>query len=149
MPHITGTGVSPDSFWRLCRGVFRRGASEQARRGSRDPDQAHSSWLGTGQPTFRQVFTSQFIPDGTREQHQWFNDLERMSASPENAVAIVEALYQLDVSAEAASLSVPTLVMHSRNDARVPFEEGRRAGGANPVGSFRSTGKQKSRPAAR
>jgi dipeptidyl aminopeptidase/acylaminoacyl peptidase len=42
-----------------------------------------------------------------------------------NAVAIVEQLYQLDVSAEAASLRVPTLVMHSRNDARCRFEQGR------------------------
>ena len=91
---------------------------------------------GRDNPAFRQVFTSQFIPDGTREQHQWFNDLERISASPDNAVAIVEQLYQLDVSAEAASLRVPTLVMHSRDDARVPFEQGRQLAALIPSARF-------------
>src|SRR5207237_1215759 len=34
--------------------------------------------LGWGQenPTFRQLFTSQFIPGGTKEQAEWFNELE-------------------------------------------------------------------------
>ncbi len=43
--------------------------------------------LGWGRenPAFRQVFTSMFIPDGTLEQYRWFNDLQRASASPENA----------------------------------------------------------------
>jgi hypothetical protein len=43
--------------------------------------------LGWGQDdaSFRQVFTSQFIPKGTPEQHRWFNELERVSSSPRNA----------------------------------------------------------------
>ena len=57
---------------------------------------------GRDNPAFRQVFTSQFISGGSREQHQWFNDLERISASPENAAAIVETLYEVDVSAVAS-----------------------------------------------
>jgi pimeloyl-ACP methyl ester carboxylesterase len=38
--------------------------------------------LGWGQqnPAFRQFFTSQFIPDGTAEQHQWFKELERITS---------------------------------------------------------------------
>jgi DNA-binding CsgD family transcriptional regulator len=91
---------------------------------------------GRDNPASRQFFTSQFMPDGTREQHQWFNDLERMSASPENAVAIVETLYQLDVTEEARRLTVPTVVMHVRNDARVPFEESRRLAGLIPGARF-------------
>lgn len=91
---------------------------------------------GRDNPAFRQVFTSQFIPDGTHEQHQWFNDLERLSASAENAVRIVEALYQLDVTAEAARLRVPTLILHSRLDERVPFEEGQRLATLIPSSRF-------------
>ena len=43
--------------------------------------------LGWGQenPSFRQLFTSQFIPGGTKEQADWFNDMQRVSASPEDA----------------------------------------------------------------
>lgn len=91
---------------------------------------------GRDNPAFRQVFTSQFIPEGTRDQHQWFNDLERISASPENAAAIVETLYQIDVTAEAERIRVPTLVLHSRLDARVPFEEGRRIAALIPSARF-------------
>jgi pimeloyl-ACP methyl ester carboxylesterase/DNA-binding CsgD family transcriptional regulator len=91
---------------------------------------------GRDNPAFRQVFTSQFIPDGTREQHQWFNDMERLSAPPENAAAIVETLYQIDVTEAAARIRVPTLVLHTRDDARVPFEEGRRLATLIPGARF-------------
>jgi hypothetical protein len=40
-------------------------------------------------PAFRQFFTSQFIPSGTKEQADWFNELQRISASPEDAVRIL------------------------------------------------------------
>jgi len=118
------------------QGVLRRNITEQEREEAETLVKLIRLGWGRDNPAFRQVFTSQFIPDGTREQHQWFNDLERISASPENAVAIVEQLYQLDVNAEAASLRVPTLVLHSRNDARVPFEQGRQLAALIPSARF-------------
>jgi pimeloyl-ACP methyl ester carboxylesterase/DNA-binding CsgD family transcriptional regulator len=91
---------------------------------------------GRDNPAFRQVFTSQFIPDGTRDQHQWFNDLERTTASPESAAAILEMLYQIDVTEDAQRISVPTLILHSRGDERVPFEEGRQLAALIPSARF-------------
>jgi pimeloyl-ACP methyl ester carboxylesterase/DNA-binding CsgD family transcriptional regulator len=91
---------------------------------------------GRDNPAFRQVFTSQFIPDGTRDQHQWFNDLERTTTSPDNAAAIVETLYQIDVTADAERIGVPTLVLHARDDQRVPFEEGRQLASLIPSARF-------------
>ena len=43
--------------------------------------------LGWGQenPAFRQMFTSQFIPDANKEQADWFNELQRISSSAEDA----------------------------------------------------------------
>jgi pimeloyl-ACP methyl ester carboxylesterase len=93
-------------FGAYARGALRRNITEQQREEAETLIKLIRLGWGRDNPAFRQVFTSQFIPDGTLEQHQWFNDLERISASPENAVAIVETLYQLDVSAEAASLPV-------------------------------------------
>ncbi len=81
---------------------------------------------GRDNPAFRQVFTNLFIPGGTPEQHKWWNELERLTVSPENAARTLEAFYNVDVSALAAQVRVPTLVMHSRGDARVPFDEGRK-----------------------
>lgn len=118
------------------KGVLRRNITAQEREEAETLVKLIRLGWGRDNPAFRQVFTSQFIPDGTREQHQWFNDLERISAPPDNAVAIVEQLYQLDVGAEAASLRVPTLVMHSRNDARVPFEQGRQLAALIPSARF-------------
>lgn len=80
---------------------------------------------GRDNPAFRQVFTNQFIPGGTPEQHRWWTDLERRTASPEVAAAILSAFYRIDVTDQARALDLPVLVMHARGDARVPFDEGR------------------------
>jgi pimeloyl-ACP methyl ester carboxylesterase/DNA-binding CsgD family transcriptional regulator len=93
---------------------------------------------GRDNPAFRQVFTSLFIPDGSPEQVRWFNELERLSTSPEHAARIVAAFGQIDVTELAARITCPTLVLHARGDARVPFEEGRRTAGLIPGARFLS-----------
>lgn len=123
-------------FGAYARGMLRRDTTEQQREEAETLVKLIRLGWGRDNPAFRQVFTSQFIPDGTHEQHQWFNDLERLSASPESAATIVETLYGLDVTAEAERIQVPTLVLHSRHDARVPFEEGRRLAGLIPGARF-------------
>jgi len=87
--------------------------------------------VGWGQDNeaFRQVFTSLFIPGGTPEQTHWFNELERLSCSPEHAARTIAAFGQIDVSDLARQLRCPTLVMHARGDMRVPFDEGRHIAG--------------------
>ena len=86
---------------------------------------------GRDNPAFRQVFGTLFVPDGTPEQHQWFNDLSR-TLPMENALRIVEMTHTIDVREQAASLSVPTLVLHARHDAIIPFEVGRQLAAAVP-----------------
>jgi pimeloyl-ACP methyl ester carboxylesterase/DNA-binding CsgD family transcriptional regulator len=80
---------------------------------------------GRDNAAFRQLFTNQFIPGGTPAQHDWWNELERLTATPENAARTLDAFHRVDVSQLAPQLRVPTLVMHSRGDAAVPFEAGR------------------------
>jgi pimeloyl-ACP methyl ester carboxylesterase/DNA-binding CsgD family transcriptional regulator len=123
-------------FGAYAKGALRRDITEQQREEAETLVKLIRLGWGRDNPAFRQVFTSQFIPDGTREQHQWFNDLERTTTSPENAAAIVEMLYQIDVSAEAERIRVPTLILHARNDARVPFEEGRHLATLVPSARF-------------
>jgi class 3 adenylate cyclase/pimeloyl-ACP methyl ester carboxylesterase len=79
---------------------------------------------GQNNPAFRQVFTSLFIPEGTSKQMQWLNELQRNTISPENAVRHLEVTGQIDVSSLLPKLKVPTLVLHCRGDAIVPFEQG-------------------------
>ena len=96
---------------------------------------AELGW-GKENPAFRQFFTTQFIPDGTAEQHDWFNELQRVSTSPENATRFMRVFDQIDVTAIAPKVSCPTLVLHSDRDERVPFEEGRLIAGLIPEARF-------------
>lgn len=80
---------------------------------------------GKSNPAFRQVFTSMFMPEATAEQMHWFNDLQRVSTSPGNAVKMRQASGRLDVIDLAQQLQVPSLILHARGDAVVPFAEGR------------------------
>ena len=66
--------------------------------------------VGWGQhnPAFRQFFTTQFIPGGTPEQHQWFNDLERISTSPPNAGRFMRIFNEIDVIALLSKVACPT-----------------------------------------
>jgi len=94
--------------------------------------------LGWGQedPAFRQLFTSQFIPGGTKQQADWFNELQRISTSPADAVRNFKANGDIDVTDLLAKVTVPTLVMHARDDARVPFDAGRRLAAGIPGARF-------------
>jgi class 3 adenylate cyclase/pimeloyl-ACP methyl ester carboxylesterase len=122
-------------------GGFAIGWAKRARSAA-DKEQASAMLtlvrLGWGQenPAFRQMFTSQFAPDATKEQADWFNDLQRISCSPENAVRNLEATGQTDVTDLLGKVSVPTLVMHAREEVRVPFENGRRMAAAIPGARF-------------
>jgi pimeloyl-ACP methyl ester carboxylesterase/DNA-binding CsgD family transcriptional regulator len=110
----------------LC-GAFARG---WRRRGERLEE--HEAMLtlmregwGRDNPAFRQLFTSQFMPDASLEQMKWFNELERASTSGENAVRLRQASGEIDVLDRLQEISVPTLVLHATEDQRVPFSEGR------------------------
>ena len=117
-------------------GGFARGRTK------RDPEHARTlfsiiqqGW-GKENPAHRQFFTSLFFPDGTPEQMQWFNDLQRMTTSTENALRIMRATGELDVSDLLSQVKVPTLVLHCRNDAWVVFDEGRRLAAGIPNAKF-------------
>lgn len=79
---------------------------------------------GQDNPIFRQMFTSLFLPDGTHEQINWFNNLQKKSTSPNNAMRFYEALGEINVVRELSDITVPTLIMHCKDDAMVPFLAG-------------------------
>lgn len=83
--------------------------------------------LGWGRDdmAFNQLFTQLFIPGGTPDQHSWWRALEQETASADIAARTMEVLHGIDVMDLASELTVPTLVLHARDDARIPFEQGR------------------------
>ena len=112
-------------------GGFAQGAAKRARTQAEREQLAAVLTLvrlGGGQenPAFRQIFTSQFVPQGTKEQIDWWNEMQRVSASPENAARFMVAVGDIDVTDLLPKVTVPTLVIHARDEARVPFDAGRR-----------------------
>ena len=81
---------------------------------------------GKNNEAFRQLFTSRFIPDATAEQMAWFNDLQRISATPENAARMMDEFSRIDVRRLLPDIQARTAVLHSEGDGSVPFDEGRR-----------------------
>jgi pimeloyl-ACP methyl ester carboxylesterase len=122
-------------------GGYALGRNKRARTAAQKEEDAAMLTLmrlgwGKENPAFRQLFTSEMIPGGTKEQADWFNELERISVSPEMAVRYVEATGEIDVTPLLSQVNVPTLVLHARDDARVPFEAGRRMAAGIPGAQF-------------
>ena len=80
---------------------------------------------GRESAAYRSIFTNLFFPDASEEQTRWFNELQRKSMSAENALAYLTEAGNIDVSDKLAKVCVPTLIVHSREDVLVPYEEGR------------------------
>lgn len=91
---------------------------------------------GRENPAYRQVFATNFMPDATAEDMDSFNELQRASASPENAVRTTRETAQIDLRNRMPQITVPTLVLHAREDGQVPFELGRQVAALIPGARF-------------
>ena len=91
---------------------------------------------GAEHPAFRQLWTSRYIPEATTEQWEWFNQMQRISTSPETAARLVQTWGRIDVTEILPDIRVPTIVFHCEHDTAVPFEEGRRLASAIPGAQF-------------
>jgi pimeloyl-ACP methyl ester carboxylesterase/DNA-binding CsgD family transcriptional regulator len=105
------------------RGPFRRDDPGRASFYQAMIDLVRLEW-GSDNPTFRQVFTSRFIPGGTEEQVGWYNDLCRKTLTPEIAATLLESRAMIDVTGLLGEVRSPTLVLHARGDVVVPITEG-------------------------
>jgi pimeloyl-ACP methyl ester carboxylesterase/DNA-binding winged helix-turn-helix (wHTH) protein len=94
--------------------------------------------LGWGRENalFRQLWTSRYIPDATAEQWEWYNQMQRISTSPENAARLYEQWGKIDITEILPRVRVPAIVFHCERDRAVPFEEGRRFASAIPGARF-------------
>ncbi len=107
------------------RGRMERADSNELKRGAAlDIELARVGW-GSDDPSFRQVFTSQFLPGGSREDWDELNELQRRTTSAHNAVRFLETFAAIDVTDEATRVACPTLIIHARDDHRVPWAAAR------------------------
>ena len=87
-------------------------------------------------PAFRQMFTSLYLPGASEAQEDYFNEMQRVTTSAENAVALQRVFGQIDVTHLLGKVTTPTLVGHSTRDAVVPFESGRALAAKIPGARF-------------
>lgn len=107
----------------FAKGWHKRGSATDVARAEASVTLIREGW-GLDNPAARQMFTSLIVPDATHEEMLWFNELERISASAETAIRLLHVLGDIDITELLPRVAVPTLVMHSRGDARVAFDHG-------------------------
>ena len=109
-------------------------------------DLARVAW-GSDNPTFRQVFTSRFVPGASAEQLQWFNDLCLKTTTGEIAARLLDVRGEMDFESLLGEVRAPTLVLHARNDKVIPLSEGRLLAGSIAGAEFVELDSQQSHPA--
>ncbi|WP_067690320.1 alpha/beta fold hydrolase [Nocardia jejuensis] len=111
----------PDRVHRLVLyGAFARGsdiAPESARRAMVNAISTH--W-GLGS----RVLADVFVPGATNAERERFAQFQRLSATGEQAARSLAATYDLDATEYLAAVTVPTTVLHRKNDRAVPFPLG-------------------------
>jgi pimeloyl-ACP methyl ester carboxylesterase/DNA-binding winged helix-turn-helix (wHTH) protein len=80
---------------------------------------------GRENPAFRQTITSLFMPEATKQEADWFNEFQRACGSNENMALIREVMDGIDVTELLDEVNIPTLVVHSVEDAVAPLSEGK------------------------
>jgi pimeloyl-ACP methyl ester carboxylesterase len=77
------------------------------------------------EPSYRQLFASQFVPESSQEQLRSLSELARRSMTHPVLARLIHCLFNVDVRESAARVRCPALLLHAKGDLRVPFEEGR------------------------
>jgi len=114
------------------RGRYLRAATDTERRDAElQVEMAVVGW-GRDDVAYRYFFASQFLPGGTPELWDAFAELQRRTTSAENAQQFFTTYGHIDVTDLAREIRVPTLVLHARDDRRVPYAQAREVAAAIP-----------------
>ena len=113
----------------------RKRSPESAERSKAFATLMRQGW-GQDNPAFRQLFAGRLMPEASKEQMDSFNELQRRSATPEGAARYVETWGEIDVRDVLPKVTMPTLVMHIRNDSTVQFSSGEELADGIPGARF-------------
>ena len=123
-------------------GAYARGRLARAKTAEERDDAALDLQIGRtawrrDDPAFRQVFAAQFFPGEGRETWDAFNALQRATTSTDNVVRFLDTFANIDVAHQATQVQCPTLVLHARDDRRVPTAQARELARLVPDSSLR------------
>jgi pimeloyl-ACP methyl ester carboxylesterase/DNA-binding winged helix-turn-helix (wHTH) protein len=93
---------------------------------------------GLHDTAFCRMFTNRFMPNSTPVHENWFDDLQRVSTSAENAARLMDVDSGIDVRGLLRQVQVPTLVLHCDRDKVVSPEHGRQLAAEIPNARYAS-----------
>ncbi|MEV6236716.1 alpha/beta fold hydrolase [Lentzea sp. NPDC051838] len=73
--------------------------------------------------SFQRFYAAQFFAGDTPQKWDAFTNFQRRSVSPANGARFLEEQTRLDVADLARQVRCPTLIVHSRDDPRVPLAQ--------------------------
>lgn len=117
-------------------GAYADGASARLAQEARTLSQMIDMGWGKETGAFREVFANLLMPGAGRDGLGWLGEMQRRSASARNARLLWDAFNRFDIRGIAADIKAPTLVLHGRDDAMVPFEAGRHLASLIPNARF-------------
>ena len=116
-------------------GRNKRGSAKDHETGQAQLTLMRHGW-GDEHSAYLRTFSMLYFPSASAEELRALAQLQRMAMSAETAVKLRLACDDIDVVDLLPRVSVPTLVLHSRYDNAVPYEEGRRLAAAIPNARF-------------
>ena len=124
----------------VLNGGFALGSNKRGSVRDREVAQAHLTLMrhgwGNENSAFLRTFGMLYFPGASAQELKVAAELQRMAMSAEVAVRLRNATADIDIVDLLPRVSTPTLILHSRYDNAVPFEEGRRLASSIPNARF-------------
>jgi len=124
----------------ILNGAFALGRNKRGSAKDRETGQAYLTLMrhgwGDEHSAFLRTFCMLYFPGLSFAQIRALADLQRLAMSADAAIRMRMACDDIDVVDLLKQVSAPTLVLHSRYDNAVPFEEGQRLAAALPNARF-------------
>ena len=117
------------------RGYGKRASAEALREFQAIIELTELGW-GRSDPLYRRLFTQRFLPEGTEEQLDWFNQHCSKTTNAAMAAKLLRSRLHIDVSDLLPKITVPTLVIHATGDKVAPFECGQEIAAGIPGAEF-------------
>jgi pimeloyl-ACP methyl ester carboxylesterase/DNA-binding winged helix-turn-helix (wHTH) protein len=124
----------------ILNGAYALGRNKRGSQRDLETGQAYLTLMrhgwGDEHSAFLRTFSMLYFPGASADELKAMARLQRMAMSPDAAVRLRMVCDDIDVVDQLPKVSTPTLVLHSRHDNAVPFEEGRRMASAIPNARF-------------
>ncbi|MFJ7178180.1 alpha/beta fold hydrolase [Streptomyces massasporeus] len=102
---------------------IRAGSDAEREAAEVDLNIARAGWRSQDSSSYLRYFASQFLADATPAEWDAFAAYQQQTTSPANGLRFLEEFTRIDVSGIAHDVTCPTLIIHSRDDARVPVAQ--------------------------